>query len=60
MSRTKRGSKGAGFEYWSARPGNVGGGAYSPRGGNKINKRRMHKAERRQGAAEAQQKGPAS
>lgn len=28
--------------------------------GNKINKRRTHKAERRQGAAEAAEKGPAS
>ncbi|WP_322735633.1 hypothetical protein [Delftia tsuruhatensis] len=41
-------------------PAKRGGGAYSPRGGNKINKRRTHKAERRQGAAEAAEKGPAS
>lgn len=48
MSRTVRGSKGAGYEYWSARPFNRCGGVLSPNGG-KHTKRRTHKAERKQG-----------
>ncbi|CAB5514579.1 hypothetical protein LMG26857_03638 [Achromobacter anxifer] len=48
MSRTRRGAKGAGYEYWTARPGNVGGGRYSPNG-NKEVKRATHKAERQEG-----------
>jgi len=47
MSRSNRGEKGPGYEYWSARPFNLGGGYYS-RKGNKATKRRTHKAERRQ------------
>ena len=27
MARTKKGSKGIGYEYWSPRPGNAQGGA---------------------------------
>jgi hypothetical protein len=45
MSRTKRGSKGPGYEYWSARPFNKAGGCISPNGG-KHTKKRTHKAER--------------
>lgn len=41
MSRTKKGSKGPGYEYWSARPFNAGGGAIG-----KKAKKRTHKAER--------------
>lgn len=47
MSRTTKGSKGPGYEYWSARPFNKGGGLPSPRGG-KYHKKRTHKAERQQ------------
>ena len=36
--------KAAGYEYWSPRPGNFGGG-YPGR----YNKRRAHRAERREG-----------
>jgi len=42
MSRTKKGSKEMGYEYWSARPGNKGGGIPG-----KAAKRATHKAERR-------------
>lgn len=42
MSRTKRGGKAPGHEYWSNRPGNKGGGLPG-----KITKRRTSKAERR-------------
>ena len=41
MARTLKGSKAAGYDYWTARPFNKGGGligAYA--------KRRTHKAER--------------
>ncbi len=44
MSRTKKGSKGAGYEYWSARPGNKGGG----NGLGKDAKKLTHKRERAQ------------
>lgn len=47
MSRSYRGEKAAGYEYWSRRPGNKGGGAISPNGG-KHTKKRTHKTERRQ------------
>jgi hypothetical protein len=50
MSRTSKGGKGGGYEYWTARPFNRGGsrpGAYS--------KRRTHRAERQQGKQEAEQ-----
>jgi hypothetical protein len=42
MSRTKKGSKGPGNEFWTARPGNKQGS--SP---GKIQKKWTHKAERR-------------
>lgn len=42
MSRTKKGSKAPGFEYWSARPGNKFGGLIG-----KTAKVATHKAERR-------------
>ena len=51
--RTNKNPKGAGYEYWTPRPGK---GVYSP-GGNKIGKRLTHKAERRQGAAQARELG---
>lgn len=43
MSRSERGGKGPGFEYWSSRPG---GRLISPNGG-KHTKKATHKAERR-------------
>lgn len=43
MSRTKKGSKGPGFEFWTARPGNRHGG-----GVGKYAKRITHKIERQQ------------
>lgn len=48
MSRSKRGAKPPGYEYWSARHGNKHGGCYSPNGGG-FQKRATHKAERREG-----------
>ncbi len=39
----KRG-KGAGYEYWTPRPGNFGGGVPG-----RAKKRQTHRAERRQG-----------
>lgn len=45
MSRSVRGSKPAGYEYWTARPFNKAGGCISPNGG-KFTKKRTHKAER--------------
>lgn len=47
MSRTIKGSKGSGHEYWSRRPFNRHGGQISPNGG-KHTKKRTHKAERRE------------
>ena len=49
MSRTKRGSKGGGYEYWGTR-GNALQGQPSFRG-NKLNsdKRRTHRIERQEG-----------
>lgn len=44
MSRTKKGSKGAGFEYWTPRPGNRCGGTVG-----KDTKTYTHHVERRQG-----------
>lgn len=44
MSRSKKGQKPPGFEYWTARPGNKCGGY--PLG--KFKKRQTHKAERQQ------------
>ncbi len=49
--RTCKTPKGPGYEYWTARPGK---GEYSP-GGNRYGKRLTHKAERRQGAAQARE-----
>jgi len=46
MSRTKRGAKGSGYEYWSRRPYNRHGGLIGP-----FTKRMTHKAERREGKA---------
>ena len=43
MSRTIKGSKAPGFEYWSRRPHNKFGGAVGPYG-----KKRTHKTERRE------------
>jgi hypothetical protein len=48
MSRTKKGSKGPGFEYWSARPGNRHG---APPG--KTSKRVTTRQERRDGRAQS-------
>jgi len=44
MSRTRKGAKGPGFEYWSARPGNRCGGTVG-----KSTKIQTHRVERRQG-----------
>ena len=44
MSRSTKGSKGPGYEYWSARPGNEPGGIPG-----KVTKKKTHKAERRLG-----------
>jgi hypothetical protein len=52
MSRSIRGSKGSGFEYWTARPFNKHGGTLSPNGG-KFHKKRTHKAERQVGRSES-------
>lgn len=48
MSRSTRGSKPSGFEYWTARMYNKHGGCLSPNGG-KYHKKRTHKGERSQG-----------
>lgn len=50
--RTCKTPKGSGYEYWTPRPGK---GEYSP-GGNRYGKRLTHKAERRQGAAQARER----
>jgi hypothetical protein len=57
MSRSIRGSKGPGFEYWTARPFNRCGGTLSPNGG-KHTKKRTHKAERQIGRADARSADP--
>lgn len=44
MSRTNKGGKGPGYEYWTARPGNKNGG--SP---GRATKKATHKTERQQG-----------
>lgn len=49
MSRTKKGKKAPGFEYWSRRPGNKHGGTVGA-----TTKHFTHKAERQQGKREAQ------
>ena len=43
MSRTKKGKKSPGYEYWTARPGNTGGGIPG-----KSTKKRTHRLERKQ------------
>lgn len=48
MSRTSRGSKGSGYEYWTARPGNKAGGVPG-----KLTKKTTHKSERQQGKQDA-------
>lgn len=48
MSRTNKGSKGPGYEYWSGRPFNRGGGAIGA-----AAKKRTHKAERQRGREDA-------
>lgn len=50
MSKTRRGGKGPGYEYWTARPFNRNGGTPG-----KFHKRRTHKAERAIGKKEAKQ-----
>lgn len=57
MSHSIRGSKGPGFEYWTARPFNRCGGTLSPRGG-KHHKKRTHKAERQIGRADIREADP--
>lgn len=42
MSRTKKGAKSPGHEYWTARPGNIGGAVPG-----KPTKRKTHRLERR-------------
>lgn len=44
MSRTRKGNKGPGFEYWTARPGNRHGGTPG-----RITKTSTHRTERQQG-----------
>jgi hypothetical protein len=44
MSRTRRGSKAPGFEFWSARPGGGGTG--------KVGKQITHRAERNENKRE--------
>lgn len=46
MSRTKKGGKGPGYEFWSKRPGK---GEYGGTDGSKYGKKLTHKAERREG-----------
>lgn len=45
MSRSKKGGKGPGYEYWSTRPGSSSPGAFA--------KKQCHHIERRQGKKEA-------
>ena len=51
MSRTKKGKKPMGYEYWSRRPGSNRHGS----GPGPEAKRFTHRAERRQGKKETQQ-----
>jgi len=48
MSRTRKGGKGPGFEYWTARPGNRAGGTPG-----RTTKTQTHRTERQQGKDEA-------
>jgi hypothetical protein len=56
MSRSRKGKsgKGPGYEYWSARPGNRGGGAHGKYSG-RITKTRTHRDERREGKQQARE-----
>ena len=47
MSRSKRGGKPIGYDYWGRRPGNSRGGGHHSHRGNNWTKRLTHKAERR-------------
>lgn len=47
MSRTKKGGKPQGYEFWSARPGNKHGG-----GRGAYSKTKTHRVERQQGKEE--------
>lgn len=47
MSRTRKGRKAPGFEYWGPRPGNKHGGTPGP-----AKKDETHRRERRQGKRE--------
>jgi len=48
MSRTKKGKKAIGYEYWSKRPGSNKCGAVP----GKETKKRTHRSERKQGKNE--------
>lgn len=50
MSRTHKGSKPVGYDFWSARPFNRGGG-----GSGAYAKKRTHKAERTLGKRETEE-----
>lgn len=50
MSRSKKGSKGPGYEYWAKRPGNKGGGIPG-----RFSKKRTHKMERQCGKREVKE-----
>lgn len=53
MSRSRKGKKAPGFEYWSRRPGNKHGG--SP---GSATKRHTHAVERQQGKQQSKQGMP--
>lgn len=57
MSNSVRGGKGAGFEYWTARPFNRAGHGPGTNGGA-YHKKRTHKAERQIGQAEVRSADP--
>ena len=50
MSRTRKGSKPVGYEYWSARPCNKGGGCVG-----KYTKIMTHRIERQQGKKQSRE-----
>lgn len=50
MSRTKRGAKASGYDWWSRRDG-VGKGHYGGKRGSAYGKRLTHKAERQSNKA---------
>ncbi|QRE00110.1 hypothetical protein [Burkholderia phage BCSR5] len=53
MSRTVKGSKAPGFQYWSKRP--VKGETRASPGAHKFTKKLTHRAERRQGRKECKE-----